>query len=203
MMTLREMQVEPCDLSAVAEFVETHHYLKSVRGLVPDLCFRVQYKNQTIGAAIFGRSAMNSTIAKYSENGKFRLTELRRFVMVDDTPKNSESFVLAQMFRELRKRGIERILSYANPSHGHVGTIYRATGFRLLGQSARSRVIVYRNHRFSTRSIERHMDDYSCVLGAAAKRLRTALATGEAEMRYEAGKFIYIKDLVPVRSLAA
>lgn len=191
------VSVVPCRLSDIAEFVERNHYSKSTRGLAPDICFKVVHERQIISAAIFGRSAMNSTVTKYSENGRLKLTELRKFVMVDDTPRNTESFVLGKMFKELRKLGFERILSYADPEQGHVGTVYRATGFRLIGQSAPSRVAIHQNRRVSNRSIERHRDDYSCVLGDAAKNLRQALETGEAEMRHEAGKFIYILDLNP------
>jgi hypothetical protein len=189
------LRISPCGLSEVSEFVESHHYLKSVKGLVPDLCFKIEHESRIIGASIFGRPAMNSTTAKYSENGKLKLTELRRFVLVDATPRNTESFVLSRMFRELAKRGFERILSYADPSHGHIGTIYKATGFKLIGQTARTQVIHFKGHNFSTRSINRPLSDDSCVLGTAARRLRKALDTGEAERRYEAGKFIYLKEL--------
>ena len=87
-------------------------------------------KVRRVGAAVFGRPATKQTIDKYSENGKFRLVELRRFCLVDDTPRNSESKVLAIMLRLLKKHGVERVLSYADPNYGHVGTPYKATGFQ-------------------------------------------------------------------------
>jgi hypothetical protein len=61
------------------------------------------------------------------------LVELRRFCMIDDTPKHSESRSISIMLRALRKHGVQRVLSYADPTHGHVGMIYKALGFACLG----------------------------------------------------------------------
>lgn len=194
-MKVRDLKVEQCCFDEVAPFVETHHYSKSTKGITSSFCFRVMHDGQTIGAAIFGRPAMKDQITKYSEAGKFRLTELRRFVLIDEAPRNSESFVLGRMFRFLRKEGVQRILSYSDPSHGHIGVIYRATGFQYLGQTPSVRVIWWNGRHFSHRSINR-CDNYTRKLGKASLRLRSAMASGEATTKLEAGKFIYVKDLM-------
>src|SRR5580704_4698634 len=123
---MHDYLIEEVSLADIREFVETHHYSKSVRGITPSYCFRIMFAEKVFGAAIFGRPAMKETIDRYSENGTVNMVELRRFVMIDEAPRNSESRCLAMMFRTLRKKGVERILSYADPNHGHVGTIYKA-----------------------------------------------------------------------------
>jgi hypothetical protein len=138
---------------------------------------------------------MKNARLKYSEGGSVRLTELRRFVLIDDTPRCSEGHVLGIMFRKLAKQGVQRVLSYADPSHNHVGTIYRGTGFQCLGQTPRTQVVRYQNQKISTRSLRRCAQDRSCDLRPDAKRLRAALESGEATLEYEAGKFIYLKEL--------
>jgi hypothetical protein len=150
---------------------------------------------------------MRESIAKYSEQGKYNLVELRRFCMINDTPRNAESKVLAVMFRTLRKQGVQRILSYADPNFGHVGTIYRALGFALLGQSAAVSVVLYKDRvvkpsshrcrRWSTRAINRfkNYENKDAGLTPFAQEVRDALKSGEAIKRREAGKFIYLKDL--------
>jgi hypothetical protein len=199
-MTLDDLEVKATSIEDVSEFVETHHYSKSVKGLTPEFCFSVRYQTEIIGAAIFGPPGMNNALLKYSDGGMARLTELRRFVMIDTTPRNSESYVLGIMFRQLAKQQVQRILSYADPSHGHVGTIYRATGFQLVGRTPRTQVVLYRNQKISTRNLRRCRRDRSCDLRPDAKRLRAALESGEARLGYESGKFIYVKDLkVPRR----
>jgi hypothetical protein len=195
-MNVRDLKVELCSFGDVSSFIVQHHYSRSTKGITSSFCFRVTHNGQIVGAAIVGRPAMKDQITKYSENGKFQLTELRRFVMIDEAPRNSESFVLGRIFRFLRKEGVQRILSYSDPSHGHIGVIYRATGFQYLGQTPSVKVIWWNGRHFSHRSINR-CEDYTRRLGQASLRLRAAIASGEATTRIEEGKFIYIKDLTP------
>jgi hypothetical protein len=161
-----------------------------------------------VGAAIFGLPSMRETIEKYGEFGRFKLLELRRFVMIDDTPRNCESKSIAIMLRILKKRGVQRVLSYADPNYGHVGTIYRALGFTLLGLTPSINVVWYRDRcrpvgkidqyrKWSTRSVNRYVKYQNKNLGLLpfAREVRDALKSGKAIKRKEAGKFIYVKDL--------
>jgi hypothetical protein len=179
-----------------------------------------------VGAAIFGLPGMRETLEKYSEFGKYRLLELRRFCMIDDTPRNAESRSIAIMLRILKKQGIQRILSYADPNYGHSGTIYRALEFACLGQTPACSVIIYkdrnikrssldRRYRFairakdqfrkwSTRAVNRYANyqDKEAGLLPFAQEIREALATGRAYRKKEAGKFIYLKNLTTPETLA-
>jgi hypothetical protein len=201
--------VEECAVADVREFIEKHHYSRSVSGVTPTHCFKIWLDRRMVGAAIFGLPGMKETIQKYSEFGKFKLLELRRFVMIDDTPKNSESKSIAIMLRMLKKDGVQRVLSYSDPNYGHVGTIYRASGFTFLGQTAPVNVVWYRDHRhpitnihgyrkLSTRIVNRYTDYRKKDMGLLpfAREVRDALQSGQAIKRKEEGKFVYIKDLL-------
>ncbi len=155
MITLDKLQVNECPISDIRDFVQQHHYSKSVGGITPTHCFRVDHESVLVGAAIFGIPAMREAIRKYSEDGKVKMVELRRLCFLDEAPKNTESKTVAMMFRHLRTHGVQRILSYSDPNYGHVGTIYKALRFRLLGQTPPIRVIWYRDRKWSTRSINR------------------------------------------------
>jgi hypothetical protein len=183
-----------CRLSEIKSFVEAHHYSRSVKGITSSFCFRVMDGNQMVGAAIFGRPAMKDQITKYSENGKFSLIELRRFVMLDDAPRNSESRVLGYLIRCLAKEGVERILSYSDPSQGHIGVIYKAVGFEFIGRTPDTKVIWWKGRHYSHRSINR-CDNYTRTLSRSSLRIRAALATGAAVAKSESGKFVYLKNL--------
>lgn len=215
-MNLTDLRIIECGLQDVKTFVESHHYSKSVKGITSKLfVFQVgkyvpittqfylrEGKWEMLGAAIFGEPPMQNQIAKYSENGKFNLTELRRFVLVDDTPRCAEGFVLGEMLRRLRDRGIQKILSYSDPSHGHNGIIYRGLGFDLIGMTPATQVIRMKDGtRFAHRSINRY--DINGKLGAASQRIREALKTGEAVIQLEAPKYIYLKTLIVLLLLLA
>ncbi len=194
MITLDKLQVSECLVRDIRDFVQQHHYSKSVKGITPTQCFRVDHESVLVGAAIFGIPAMREAIRKYSEDGKVKMVELRRLCFVDEAPRNSESMTLARMFRHLRKSDVQRILSYSDPNYGHVGTIYKALGFRLLGQTPPIRVIWYKDRKWSTRSINRYnsWQDKSQGLRSTTEELRAALESGEAVLKTEHGKFIYL-----------
>jgi len=126
---------------------------------------------------------------KYSDNGKTPCLELRRLALIDDTPKNSESFFIGYCLRWLKKNTpYRRIISYADISRGHVGTIYKATGFKLMGQtSAGSKMVVYDGREFHMRSLTIDRD--------YARELKKKVETGEAKIVTTGSKNIYIKDL--------
>jgi hypothetical protein len=219
--SIQSLIVEECPIADVRAFIEQHHYSKSTKGVTPSYCFKVTLYGQIVGVAIFGLPGMRETLEKYSEFGKYKLVELRRFCMINDTPRNSESRSISIMLRALRKHGIQRVLSYADPTYGHVGTIYKALGFVCLGQTPSCSVIIYKDRqvkrssldrypryrsinrakdpfrKWSTRAVNRYANYQNKDLGLlpSAQEIRDALATGRAYRKKEAGKFIYLKDL--------
>jgi hypothetical protein len=207
-MNLDKLTVRPCEIDRIRNFVEKNHYSRSIKGVTPSFCFEILLDGGLVGGAIFGRPAMKQTLDKYSDGGKYTLLELRRLCLIDATPRNIESKSLGFMLRWLRKAGIDRVLSYADPNHGHVGTIYRASGFEFLGQTRSIPTIWYRDRRYhqrcideyrrwSTRSLRRYANyqNKSAGLFPFAVELRQALNNGTAVKKIEAGKFIYLKTL--------
>jgi hypothetical protein len=182
------LQVFECEQREIQDFVERMHYSHSVFGITAEICFKVMDDEEIVGAAIFGKPAGMGVLKKYSENGKFRTTELRRFVLEDDCPRNSESKLLAVMFRMLRKKGFQRILSYADPAVGHCGIIYRATGFSYLGYTAKRKHVLWKDKKYPDRNIHQVNFPYHV-------ELREALKTGEATRFEVPGKYIYLKTL--------
>ena len=124
------------DREEVQPLIEKWHYTHSINGVNSAYCFGLYDGDKLIGGAILGQPAIPNTLKCYSENGKYKLLEIRRFVCVDNTPKNTESYFLGHIQRWLKKNtDVERILSYADSDQGHNGTIYKATNFKYIGQT--------------------------------------------------------------------
>jgi hypothetical protein len=70
-----------------------------MNGLHVSYSFGLYYKDQLIGAAVFGVPAMGGVTEAYNEQGKLKLIELRRLVCIDNTPRNTESYFIGQMIR--------------------------------------------------------------------------------------------------------
>src|SRR5271155_595176 len=132
--SLHSLEVNQCGVRLIQPVIERVHYSHSIFGVTTDYCFAVfDSRYEVVGGAIFGKPAGVGVAEKYGPN----MTELRRFVLTDECPRNSESRVLAFMQRRLKKLGVQRVLSYADPAAGHTGVIYKALGFRYLGVTAK------------------------------------------------------------------
>jgi hypothetical protein len=135
-MLTRELAIASCSLSDVRAFVEAHHYSGSVNGVKITICYRVDHCGVLVGAVIYGQ--MSTTAWKKFGQSEAEVLELRRLVLVDEAPKNSESRVVGWTLRHIRKNlpNVNIVVSYADPHHGHTGVIYRASNFKYLGESA-------------------------------------------------------------------
>jgi len=141
-----------------------------------------------VGAAIFGTPAGMGVARKYEPGAAELLMECRRFVLLDECPRNSESKVLSYMLRRLKARGMRSVLSYADPAHGHEGVIYRAAGFEYRGTTAKRKHVMWKGAKYPDRNI--HQTHFPYHL-----ELRAALTSGEATRISVPGKHIYFRSL--------
>lgn len=118
----------------VIEFISKNHYTKtSPRAVV--LCFGVFNKNlEMVGACLFGSFSRLQSKIKYDG-----CLELSRLFIDDNQPKNSESFVIGQCLRWIKKNtDYDGIISYSDRTEGHTGLIYRASNFTHIGVTGKS-----------------------------------------------------------------
>ena len=152
-MTIRELSVSPCERKDIKNFIEKWHYSKSINGLMSDYCFQLSYKNELIGAMIYGRLAMANAWKRYGDDIN-DVIELRRLCCIDDTPKNTESYFIGKTLRWLRNNTtIKTVVSYADPEYGHSGIIYKASNFKLIGKTAKGRVIMFSGKKYHDKAI--------------------------------------------------
>ena len=158
-------------------------------------CFAMyDQQQQMVGAMIYGKLGMANAWKKYG-NSIDEVMELRRLVLVDDTPKNSESYFIGRTLRWLKANtAVTTIVSYADPNYGHSGVIYRATNFEHVGMTAPGKVIIWNGKKYHDKAIR---TKYKGELKPFAKRLRQALEDGEAHYAKQLPKHIYVKNLRP------
>lgn len=153
-MALKELnlQIKYCGKEInqkLKELVEKNHYSKTARSQMQVHVFELSSNNRLVGCAIFGRPM--------SRHYDLDTLELRRFVLVEDMPKNTESYFLSKCLKWIEKndRSIVRIVTFADPNHGHQGTIYKATNFSFDGEENHSnpRVLLYDKKHTHMRSL--------------------------------------------------
>lgn len=128
------VSVVPCSVAHVNEFMR-RHYLRTRPGVVT-LCLMMLEDCFAIGAVVFALPPRESHV-------RFRgLTwELARLFIEDRIPANAETWLIAQAVKYIKANhpDVAVLVSYADPSAGHAGTIYKAANWIADGRTDQER----------------------------------------------------------------
>ena len=141
----RGYEVASIAVGQAREFVETHHYSRSLSPA--SYRFGLHRRGELVGVAVFGTAP--SMAAHRAVFPTLTITEgvtLGRLVLLDEVPGNGESWFIARCFALLAQRGVVGVESCADPEprpsldgtlthRGHIGTIYQATNGRYVGRT--------------------------------------------------------------------
>jgi hypothetical protein len=136
-----DMRISKVSVSFAREYISTYHYTHTM----PDstmFCFAGFYGDSLAGIIVFGMGSgknQYTAIIPTIKNGEY--IELTRLWSPDGMPKNTESKLIMGSISQLPK-SIKLIISFADPSRNHVGTIYQATNFYYCGMSNGGKVLV-------------------------------------------------------------
>jgi len=131
---LQSIQVRPVSVKIAKEIIVRNHYLHSLPGGT-QMTFGVFLEQRLLGALALGVGPFNAhRLVSGATHGDCIC--LTRLWLDDGLPKNSESRVLAVILRSLgRDTSVKFVVTYADPSAGHLGTIYQAGGWLYTGIS--------------------------------------------------------------------
>lgn len=194
--------IRRCTRKEIEPFIEKWHYSKSINGVRDTYCFKLMSNGVMIGAALFGALGMAGNWKKFGEF-ESDVLELRRLCCIDNTPKNTESFFIGRCLRWLKQNtDVKIVVSYADPNHKHVGTIYKASNFKFAGMSQGGRMIKYDGWYYHDKAIR---SKYKGKLKRFAIKLKLALEEGSARYVECLGKYCYVypiaRDKVTKQSL--
>jgi len=107
----------------------------------------VYLDNKVEGVISFGNPVASRAHKAVKNTVGKQVLELTRLWLSDRLGKNSESRVIAIALRLIKKkrRDIQWIISYADPNHGHLGTIYQATNWTYIGLTTKTEYYVLPN----------------------------------------------------------
>ncbi len=131
---LQSIIVKPIPFLTARKLIEKYHYLHSMPGGTK-LIFGVLSDGRLLGTLTFGAGPHNAYKLVREAVQEDCLT-LSRLWLSDELPPNSESRVIGVSLRAIKKNTkVKFVVSYADPSQGHLGTIYQATGWTYTGLS--------------------------------------------------------------------
>lgn len=131
---LPSLWIAPIPFVFAKQMVTNMHYLHSMPGGT-QLTFGVYAGVYPRGVITIGVGPKNAHSLVEGAKPQDCAT-LTRLWLSDELPPNSESRVIGYLLRALRRdTDLKFLLSYADPSQGHVGTIYQATNWLYTGRS--------------------------------------------------------------------
>lgn len=170
----------------VEDFVKQWHYSKSIRSQQQKHVFKLVDKHdRLVGVAIYG-----NPMSRHYDS--LETIELRRLCLIDDTPRNTESFFIAKTLKWLEKNTkYTQVVSFADPNNGHVGTIYKASNFEYTGleDNGNPRIVQYGDKSIHLRQYYQKKDgEYT----KNALELQSAVKQGKAEIVKQERKHKYL-----------
>jgi hypothetical protein len=158
MSKVKDIIVKVIPAKQANEFVKSHHYSGKV---VPNstLHFGVFLDKKMHGVLSYGHSInKKGTINLVEGTGWNEFIELNRMAFNSYLPRNSESRAIAITIRLIKKNAphIKWIISFADATQCGDGTIYRASGFKLVGIAKNSAIRVNPNTGEKVHVIQAH-----------------------------------------------
>jgi hypothetical protein len=133
-------EVKQIKFSIARDYIRENHYSHGCHnGASP--CFGLFDNDSLIGVLMFATPCSEGVRASVFGVGyKNNVTELHRLHIMDCTPKNTESWFISRCLKQLKqiKPNIWAVLTFADKTEGHDGTIYKATNAYRLGSSSKA-----------------------------------------------------------------
>ena len=133
------LSVEKIDTKLGKEFVRKYHYSHGIHN--GPMCYGLWDNKELIGVLALATPCSENVCASvFGLDMKRSVTELHRLVLLDEAPKNTESWFISRVLRLFKKDrpNYSAILSFADATQGHVGTIYQATNAIYTGMSGKT-----------------------------------------------------------------
>lgn len=146
-MEISDLHVEHMGTKEGREFIMEHHYTGTCS--TATMCWGCYDGDRLVGVCGFATpisEAVRKFIWKdeYKEDMKHHTTELHRLVTLDEAPHNTETWFISRALKGLKeyKPKYKAIISHADMTEGHKGTIYQASNAMYTGTTAAKDVYV-------------------------------------------------------------
>jgi hypothetical protein len=126
--------IRACSIADIRSFIRAHYLHKPPA--VITLALAMMHGCKPVGGVVFALPPQ-ATAKRYGGV----TWELARLYIIDDIPRNGETWLISQAIKFIRRYHsiVEFLVSYADPSVGHHGTIYKAANWRSDGRTDQER----------------------------------------------------------------
>lgn len=189
------LTVEPCTNTAARYAVEHWHYSgKLPRGQARTARYGVWEDGRFVGAIIFGPGASIDLHRPYGID-RDQVGELLRVALGEHERPTSEIVSRAVAVIAKQNTGLRLLVSFADPFHGHVGTLYQAMNWLYTGRSSDDFEVYHAGRWWHSRQIRKTEAFY---FGKNTRNSPARLTHEEIRAlprRARPGKYRYLKPL--------
>ena len=135
-----DYQVKKISSKEAKLYIHENHYSKGSHN-GPSPCYGLFDNENLIGVCMFATPCSENVRASiFGKDHKSKVTELHRLHIMDVTPKNTESWFISRVFRQLKldKPEILAVISFSDKTEGHEGVIYKATNAFRCGSTGKA-----------------------------------------------------------------
>jgi len=182
------LHLDWCSHQAAKVATSRWHYSKSMP-TPPILKVGVWEDDEFKGVVLFSRGANKNAYRPFGLK-QTEGAELTRVALRDHQAPVSRIVAIAVRLLKQRCPGVKLIVSFADPAHGHVGTIYQAGGWLYTGATPLTHVFKDKHGRIWHRRMVAN-SGFKPVYG----KLRRVLKRTEAERMVLPGKHRYVLPL--------
>jgi hypothetical protein len=136
-MAIVDLSVKKISSKIGKAYIRENHYSKSCHN--GPMCWGLYRDDSLVGVCAFATPCSeNVRRSVFGPEHKDRVTELHRLYTQDDLPENTTSWFVSRAIKGLveYKPLVKGILSFADTTEGHTGTIYKALNFEWKGTSS-------------------------------------------------------------------
>ncbi len=178
-----QFKIGECTFNEVRSLFERFHYKAGHMGGGITTCLALYMADYSLMSAM-GGAVLGALRQEQAYKDKGRTIEIRRMACDELAPKNTESYFLSKVIWWIKKNKMaDSVISYADQSVGHKGTIYKAANFKLIGESAATMHVFWNGVRYHPRSLS--------IDRPYSHKLRAAIETGEAKLEKGQPKLIF------------
>ena len=138
---VKTMKIKPINAESARKYIATYHYSKTL----PDSTKYIYagfLGDSIAGIICYGMGASKNQYTALIPNIKEgQYLELTRLWSHDNMPHNTESKIISESLKSLPKQ-YKLIISFADPSKGHLGIIYQATNWYYCGMSNKGKSLI-------------------------------------------------------------
>lgn len=173
----KQCKIMLCEFANISHIFKDFHYKSDNMGGGISVCFAMFIGDKLVGGSVLGKPRHEK---KYKN-----CIDIRRMACLDESPCNSESYFLGQIIKWIScNTDYDNVLSYSDLTVGHVGTIYKASNFKKIGETTPTKYVEWNGKTYHPRSLTIDRD-YSY-------KMREAVKTGDAKIHTGLPKIIWM-----------